>query len=390
MLVPINLLEKIQSSVSIKFHSINNKDKTRLLKVLVELWLFIYEKQIQDDNSKNLKFFTQIHSNIIGNFFIKINKKKIGYKILLDILEHSKTIEINNNYLKGKYSYSYKILTDFIGTDYQEIDLDFNKIYSNFKDKSYWLNKYPNHQLQIKNSYLLKIDITKYFQWMKENIGLKLKPVFENGFLKERILTEERIFEYLQSSLKINLGNLWFKVSDQGRFYNSTTNLSYTALPFSKLNNREIFELDIPNCQPTLLATLVKNKQYKKDCEEGIFYDKMANEISKSRNEFKLLSYKYIFFSDKQIKSGIIYDKLEKIYPGLVSEINKLRENINISHEMQKIESKIMVNTIGSMENITNLLRHDAVYVCKEDYELVKSLMINEFKKIGLNIKINK
>lgn len=390
-LVPINLISKIQFSISIKFHSISIPDKVRLLKVLVELWLFIYEKQKQDDDSKNLKFFTQIMGQEInGKFYIKINKKKIGYKLLLEVLEHSKTIKINSNYLVGKYSYSYKILTEFIGTDYEEIDLDFNKIYSNFKDKEYWLDNNIKHHHQIKNCYLLKIDITKYLQWMKSNVGIKLKPIFENGVLKERILTEERIFDYLQTALKINLGNLWFKVSEQGRFYNSTTNLSYTALPFSKLNNREIFELDIPNCQPTLLATLINNQQYKKDCEEAIFYDRMADLLGKERNEFKLLSYKYIFFTNNQLNSGDIYDKLEELYPGLIKEVNQLRDEINIAHEMQKIESKIMVDTIGSIDSLTSLLRHDAIYVCQEDYEMVKELMISEFKKLGLNIKIKK
>jgi hypothetical protein len=34
------------------------------------------------------------------------------------------------------------------------------------------------------------------------------------------------------------------------------------------------------------------------------------------------------------------------------------------------------------------ILRHDAVFVYEEDYEIVKRLVEGEFKKLGLNVTI--
>ena len=73
---------------------------------------------------------------------------------------------------------------------------------------------------------------------------------------------------------------------------------------------------------------------------------------------------------------------LEFIY-----EMNELRSKIEVSKEMQKIESDIFVNKIGSLD-FKMMLRHDAVFVYEEDYDIIKSYIIQEFKNIGLNSKI--
>ena len=73
------------------------------------------------------------------------------------------------------------------------------------------------------------------------------------------------------------------------------------------LYNKDVFELDVANCQPLLLASLVKNSEYQKDVENGVFYIRMAEKIGCSDKKFKLLSYRYIFFSNKPLKKGKIY-----------------------------------------------------------------------------------
>jgi hypothetical protein len=113
----------------------------------------------------------------------------------------------------------------------------------------------------------------------------------------------------------------------------------------------------------------------------------MADELGKTRNEFKVLSYKYIFFSKRQLKSGPIFEALEKLYPDFIEEMNKLRKIKNVSNELQKIESSIFVDIISHLD-YKMMLRHDAVFVYEEDFEYVKRIVVSEFKKKGVNVKI--
>lgn len=390
MLVPVALIEEVQKTILINFSDLDNKDSSRLFKVLLELWVFIYDQQKRDDKCLNLNYFTQIYKGDLDRFSIKIKNKKIGYKALLSALYSVGLIDINDKYSTGSFSKSYRVIIDFIGDHYEEVDLDFEKIFTNYKSKKYWLSKYPEYKNQINNAYKLKVNIKQYHRWLIDNNGNPLKPTMKNGRFHYRNINPERTLEYILESIKINMGILWFKISNEGRFYNSTTNLSYTALPFCTLDRRKIYEIDIVNCQPLLLSKILSNQQYRKDVEEGIFYEKVADKLGKTRNQFKILSYRFIFFNNKKLNSGIIYNVLEELYPGLITELNKLRDEMNISCEMQRIESSIMVDKIGKVKNITCLLRHDAVFVVEEDIELVKTLMISEFKNLGINIKIKK
>ena len=149
------------------------------------------------------------------------------------------------------------------------------------------------------------------------------------------------------------------------------------------MNRRSLIEIDIANCQPLILSKLINNKQYKEDCENGIFYDKISKELNTTRNEGKLLSYKYIFFNNNKLKSGRVYDAMVNLYGDVIHQINILRETMEIAKEMQKIESSIFVDKIGKMK-LDMMIRHDSVSVIKEDYNIVKLAVIKEFNKIGL------
>jgi hypothetical protein len=384
--IPTKVSESIKFTIDkeIDFITLSEKQKSNLNKVLTSLWFFIYNEQRKDENIFNLKGYTNIHSKELQKFNIRLTIYRLKYNQLLSLLKDVNLISINEKFSKGKFSQSYRIETDILNTKYTEVEIDFDKIFTNFKNKSYWLKKYTNHTKQIKELYEVKIDLGDYIEWMRDNEGIELKPVINNGILERRFLTKERIYSYINDVLKVNFDNIWVKISNEGRFYNSSTNLSYTSLPFIKLKRRGVKEVDVANCQPLILSKLINNDIYKKDCEMGIFYDKIAKELNIERNEAKVLSYKYIFFSSKQLKSGKIYDCMKKLYGDVIEQINELRIKIDIAKEMQKIESDIFVNKIGSLD-FKMMLRHDAVYVYEEDYDIVKSYVIKEFNKIGLN-----
>jgi hypothetical protein len=386
ILIPYKIYERLTSIVEIQFYEYNEKDKTKLNKRLIELWYFIYNRQKDDETIDTLKGFTNIKFIKFEKFRININKYRFTSQILLNLLEENDLIEINHKYSKTNFSKGYKIKT-IESTNYAEVEIDFDIIFNNFKTKKYWLRKYPSLKKQIKEAYEVKVDLGDYITWLKSNLNTNLKPIIKNGILQKRVLTEERIYNYINTALVVNYGNLWFKVSGEGRFYNTLTNLSYTSIDFLKLKRRNIVEIDVKNCQPSILSLLIENDKYKKDVEAGVFYNRMADELGKTRNEFKVLSYKYIFFSKRQLKSGPIFEALEKLYPDFIEEMNKLRKIKNVSNELQKIESSIFVDIISHLD-YKMMLRHDAVFVYEEDFEYVKRIVVSEFKKKGVNVKI--
>lgn len=387
--VPTKLVEitSIIIESTIDFINLKEEQKSKLNKSLISIWYYIYNKQIEDPTIDNLNLFTNIHNTYLDKFGLKINGKKFGYASLLLLLKKHNLVDINYKHSGGLFSQGYRVITNFINTDYSEVEIDFEKVFDRFKNRTYWLRKYPQYKKLIKDTYEVKIDLSDYILWMKENEGIELKPVINKGILKRRFLTKEKIYEFINNALKVNFNNLWFKVSDEGRFYNSTTNLSYTTLPFIKLKRRKVVEVDVINCQPLLLCGIIKNELYKKDVEDGIFYDRVSKELNISRDQFKVLSYKHIFFSNKPLKSGKIYDVINRLYPGFIDEMNSIKIDLEVSKEMQKIESNIFVKNIGSLD-FKMMLRHDAVFVYEEDLEIIKAYVISEFKNIGLNCKL--
>lgn len=387
--IPLEVEKIIRESLLKETDFIRNteSENKKVYKLLISLWFYVYNRQITDESVVNLNSYTSINNKSLDKFKVNINQKKYGYKYFADLLEKASLIDVNKKYSTGRFCKSYRILTSILNGNFEEVEINYKKVFCNMKNQKYWLKKYPCYTKQIMDSYKVSIDLTMYYRWLKENKGMLLKPILKNGIVIKRELNDERIYKYLNSAIKINYKNLWFKISDEGRFYSSLTNISYTALQFTKLGDKGIREVDVKNCQPLLLSSLIENPLYRKDVERGVFYDVMAKSLGKTRNEFKVLSYQYVFFSNRKLKQGKIYNALNKLYPGFVNQINKLREKIHISRKLQSLEAQIMVDKIGSLK-YDMMLRHDAVFVYPEDYDIICQYVKLEFRKLGLKVQI--
>ena len=391
-LLPTQVLIEIENYIKIDtdFSQIKEKQRQRLVKELASLWYFIYNKQ-QETNKPNLRKLKRIHHDDFRKFRFKLKRKDYGYAKLLKILEFAKLIRINPNHLAGQYSYSYKVLTSFISKgNLTMCEVDFDKIFKNTENKEHWLGTYPEHDHLINDIYFSSIDLDDYLHWMLQNKGIELKPKLKDGKLLRRWLTNEVMCASFSAALKLNLKNIWIKKSDEGRFYSSVSNLPSTSVQFLKLNGASTFDIDIKNSQPLLLSVLLpkSQKQYKKDVESGIFYEKVAAEMGITRDIFKSYSYKYVFFNLNELKSGKIYKAFNNVYPGLIDEINKIKKNTKLAHKLQEMESDIFVKNIGKLP-FPKLLRHDQVIVTKENLDLVKKYLRLEYNKIGINVNLD-
>ncbi len=394
--LPTALIECIDKHITEEevFSQIKEKQRQLLNHKLINLWYIIYSSQI-DDNHKTLKHFTNIHRDNFKHLKFKYNRKVYQYNQLLNYLNSWSLIETNHIYCsKSKdlnqisFPKSYKIKTEFLrGTSMTEVNIDFGKIFKNTKNMEYWTNRYPEYSNLIIDCYNTSIKLDDFIYWLNSNMGMELKSKLIDGILVKRYLTPERITMYINKALKLKFKNMWFKVSDEGRFYSSITNLPSVCINFLELYYKEVIELDAANCQPLLLASLVENSEYQKDVENGVFYQRIAKKIGWSKDKFKALSYKYLFFSNDISKTGMIYTALNECYPSLVNQINELKKNYKLALILQKLESSIFIEKIGKLP-YSKITRHDSVLVMKEDYMLFKKLIEDEFQKIGLKVTI--
>lgn len=389
--LPTALIQCIDKHISEEkdFFQIKEKQKQLLNQKLINLWYVIYSKQVED-NYKTLKFYTNIRSDDFRSFKFKFKSKTYQYNQLLYYLNNWGLIDINHIYCSKKgcnsFSKSYRIKTEFLcETEMTEVEIDFCKIFKNTRNMDYWLNKYPEYSNLITDCYNTTIKLDDFVNWLYNNSGKKLKDKMINGFLAKRYLTSERIIMYTNKALKLHFKNLWFKVSNEGRFYSSITNLPSDCIEFLELYSKEIVELDVSNCQPLLLASIIKNLEYKKDAENGVFYDKMAAKIGKKREVLKNFSYKYLFFSNKILKSGIIYKAINECYPLLIEQINNIKKQNKLSLVLQKMESSIFIEQIGKLP-YPKITIHDSVLVQIEDYNFFKKMIENEFQKLDLKV----
>lgn len=389
--IPTGLIERISNSIELdyRFNDLKEKQIQKLTKRLIELWYFIYNKQVSNPEIENLKFYVDIHNEDFRSFDIMIGSIRLRYKDLIGIL--NPLVKCNETYLKGKYSYGYRINTEFLQfTKLTEFEVDFDKIFLNTKNKEYWLGKYPKLGNLIEDCYNATIDLDEYLNWMLNNLGMKLNPVYDKKthMLKDRYLNEETIYLHFNLALKVNLKNIWFKLSEEGRFYSSISNLPKGSIQFLKLYGCKTISIDIANCQPLLLSTMVNNTSYKEDCMSGLFYDNMVKELWGNlslRNRFKTLAYKLIFFGSKPLKSGKVYDCMVKLYGDLITQINTIKEDKCLAKTLQELESNIFVKGIGKLK-MFKLLRHDEVIVLEGNEEKIKEYLSKEFSKLNIDL----
>lgn len=396
--LPTALIQHIDNQIKKEmcFFQINEKQRQLLNYKFINLWYLIYSYQIED-NHKSLKLYTNIPRENFRTFKFKFKTKIYQYNELLNFLNNWNLIKINHKYCSkkqnngiGSFSKSYCIKTEFLtDSEMTEVEIDFSKIFKNTRNMDYWLKKYPEYSNLIEDCYNTTIKLDEFINWLNCNNGKELKVKLIDGRLLTTYLTAEKTILYINKVLKLHFKNLWFKVSGEGRFYSSITNLPSVSIEFLQLYNKDVFELDVANCQPLLLASLVKNSEYQKDVENGVFYIRMAEKIGCSDKKFKLLSYRYIFFSNKPLKKGKIHDALNSCYPELMEQIKNIIRDKNLALVLQKMESSIFIDGIGKLAK-SKITRHDSVLVTKEDYRLFKRLIENEFQKIGLKVTIKK
>jgi len=399
--VPTVVIERVTNQIQKDYPTLTQDQKTKLFSKLVEFWFYIYtehQKEIQKlsasfGNEHLFNVYTHIHRSKLAKYRVKIGGKLIQYPELIKVLQSLQLVDINDTYSAGRFSKSYRTSPTLRYEMVQMIELDLSKLLINNKTREQLLQENPNHTKLINDLYLVKVHIDNFFLQIDFLIGSVYK--WEKG--EAKVLTPEHAYALKIRAIKINLGIHFFSVACTGRIYSSLANLPKLTLPFITLNGKVPMEIDAANCQPLLLASLLNHSSFKSDCESGIFYDKMAEHLGLTRQEFKIKSYAQIFFNNKKI-SKEMSETLDQVYPNLSEQINEWKakskkaaqamDKVNLLwHKLQSLEASVFVKT--ALEQMRPVFtRHDSIVCTPEDFDSISKAIKKRFKEIGIKVTL--
>ncbi|NRT15277.1 hypothetical protein HNP99_001624 [Flavobacterium sp. 28A] len=213
--------------------------------------------------------------------------------------------------------------------------------------------------------------------------------------LKRRI---SRIFAS-SSERKISKGK---KVA---RIYTSLSNISKVT---RKHFNIKFYEMDIINCQPTLLiAHLADHKKqvdidYKNDCENGTFYEKFidiflieeapmvdATLVEIARVETKKAIYKNVFFGfNRKNKVNL---KFKKLYPEVWESLNDIAiSKVSLACILQNIEAELFNSLLPQKSDYYYTLFDAICYSNDRDTLELENKITSFFLNKNIKAKIKK
>lgn len=391
--LPVTVIQSIENHISNRYPSIKATHKTKLFTILSELWVFIKDKHLGstlklESSEQRIKESGKSHLNWVNintseliQFNTSINKIRFTYSKLLDILLDLNLIERNDTYNVGNFSKSYRPASDINYSTIRNIEINLSKVFKNVKSKSDLIKENSHQYLKlIEDLYLTKIDLTRFYSDIDQMIGMPYSKK------TTAVLTPAKIYSLKLQALKINLGLHFFSVSSTGRVYSSIANLPTIMISYLTLNNESVTEIDATNSQPLLLSSLVNHSKFTRDVESGVFYETMAESMGITRHEFKMKSYRWIFFNDNQI--GSVWTKrLDKVYPGLANQINEIKKTDKLWFLLQKAEADIWIK-IALKQPDPVLTRHDSILITDNEIESIKKQLKTEYKKRGMKVTL--
>lgn len=407
--IPVLVIESITNQISKDYPTLQESSKIKLFQVCCEMWLFILEEHVNEKSKKEKEFgdskidniYAPINNKQLQKFRLKLNGKLFEYTEIRNLLIKSNLINENPIYKVGGFSKSFRPNPENKYSTYQLVDLDFKLFLKNENDIENLILENPKHTKLINDLYLAKINLSTLLEDLQSKIGQSYTKKSNKWNTKswDVLLDDKRLMEIMIKAIKINLGIHFFKEADTGRIYSSIANLPKLCLPHLTLNGNAVAEIDAVNCQPLIISSFLNNEQYKKDCEDGIYYEKMAAHFRINRDEFKLLNLSKILFNNTKIDSKLI-SKINEVYPGLADEINKYKASSTEEAEtmdrkqllwnrLQSIEASIFIKVAKSLPYPV-LTRHDSIIVSAEYEEKIKQALTKEFKKYDLKVKFKK
>lgn len=395
-------------------------------------WLMHHIFKVRSYNSDQINYKNNDFVQISSVFLRNILNRKIATPFIQKMVD-LEFIEIDHSYCytrEYKYCKKYRIHPRLLKNGVTEFKNAFRK--EEVTDK--FILK------QLKQYYQKLKDLTKETGTLhtKQSVEYleELEDFFRNVKIDRAALElAERHFKMtgtqkaaisLMHIQSIFANEYWSVITENGRWYNSFTNLKSIYRKYIKFNAADTqtkYNLDIKSSQPTIIANLfnrnfLKNdlvlevltldeikfidaninrkdvKKYLEITHRSDVYTYLANKVGESRGWAKKNFYNLFgpnYFNSKFIKL------FTEEFPTVMEFINLVKNSDykRLANILQKIEAAIVLYTVSPQLlkfNYKFLTIHDAFLVNASDIQGIKSIIYDTFNKIHFKayIKIEK
>lgn len=360
----------------------------------------IYEQRIL---YKNPEEYIPLKARYLRSIIVR------NYNYYRDVLIDNGIIDCDGHYITGVKSLGYKLLPPYSEVKHKQITLKNNKIIKNIeKWKRSRLPKTPVHLHLYKFLEKIQIDSTNAFKKIKH------LNITEHNF------SEIAINKFLDKD--------FFLISDDyGRVHTNITTLKSCLREFLTYNNEKLYNVDIINSQPLILLLipyLLPNTirctfndffdndsldifRYKQLVEDGKLYEYLMEcggnlgkddylaEQNEIYGEVKDLEVKRQSFKEDFFREMLFGKKVSplfwQLFPSVAKIITEVKKDDyrSLAWMMQRAESDLIINKICRriMEEhpkcfISTI--HDSILTTEDNIQMVKDIMVAEFKKLGL------
>jgi len=330
-----------------------------------------------------------------------ILKKRYGeyYNYYINYLCEQGFMTMISNYCVGKKTKTYKLCIDYT------YDVLRWKNYDNMLLKKI-NNRYETSITEMSFS-SIQVDIRARLIESLNKIDIDYEGALKllDCRRKSGEMCEPKYQKNLISIENINSKSIYFNFDDYGRFHTNFTILKKEIRnQYLSINNENLSEIDINNSQPLFFAVLLKKelsyingdtKRYFELVKEGLIYeDIIKNSKLKERYEAKELIYKVLFGNN--LKTNKKLNRIfQNLYPSVYEYILEFKDKRNnykeLSHELQKMESDFIFNTVikeiyDTYPDIILFTVHDSIVCSKSNYDKVKIIFDKHFKELIKNL----
>ena len=348
-------------------------------------------------NSLILKYYFKKENRFAINSIVLKDKYGYLYNYYIKYLVDGGHLKMLNNYRKGISSRIYclneKILRDKIqrysNTDNILLKKYKKKIFDtiDFTESSTSLIDNDIKEKLISDLFCVKVDMIRSISFLD-----LLKNVDIDSYNRN-----------LYSVDCINNKHIFYHFDNYGRMHTNFTILkSFIRKNCLLIEDEETAEIDINNSQPLFLTKLIhySNTKWVKEEEfevfkqltvSGNYYSFMMQNLGvKEKKEIKQLTYKVLF--GRNSPSSKADKQFKKIFPSIHNFIVLYKKEWGdykvLSHDLQKMESKLIYNTIirkimTLYPDIKIITVHDSIVIQKKYKDTVNAIfqseLLNEF-----------
>jgi hypothetical protein len=253
---------------------------------------------------------------------------------------------------------------------------------------------------------------TRTHRWLERQLFKLALSDIEEGFLDQIANTavmenggrkKDKLKAYEHYLERIRDNNHFFQPDDQGRVYTIPTIMKRELRQLLRVDGQKLQYIDINNSQLTFLALQMRADgvdcpDYFATCEAGQLYEVVAEKADSTRPQVKQAITQQALFSPNNAKcqKSTIKRSFDLLFPPVAQYLHdqkpptgtNVSDGSALAKKLQSAEANLIIKCVcgklrrEGVEFVTPI--HDSLLFLPSDGEYIKSIMADEFVKLGI------